>query len=34
MEDELSKCRQENETLIFDLRDSKTKVAVLEESKA
>ena len=34
LEEELRRCKQENETLIFDLRDSKTKVAVLEESKA
>ena len=30
----LRKCRQENDCLIDDLRDTKTKVAVLEESKA
>lgn len=34
LEEELRKCKQENESLIFDLRDSKTKVAVLEESRA
>ena len=34
MELELQKFKQENEALIFDLRDSKTKVAVLEEKKA
>ena len=34
MEQELQKYKQENESLIFDLRDSKTKVAVLEENKA
>lgn len=34
LEQELTKCRQENESLIFDLRDSKTKVAILEEQKA
>ena len=33
MEEELAKCRQENESLIFDLRDSKTKVAMLEEKR-
>ena len=34
MEQELQKCKEENDCLIFDLRDSKTKVAVLEEKKA
>ena len=34
LEEELRRCKQENESLIFDLRDSKTKVAVLEENKA
>ena len=34
LQEELAKCRQENESLIFDLRDSKTKVAILEEQKA
>ena len=34
LEKDLQKCRSENEDLIFDLRDSKTKVAVLEENKA
>ena len=34
LEEEQRRCKQENESLIFDLRDSKTKVAVLEESKA
>ena len=34
MKEELRKCKLENEALIFDLRDSKTKVAVLEEGKA
>ena len=27
-------CKKENESLIDDLRDSKTKVAVLEEKRA
>lgn len=34
LEKVLQKCRSENESLIFDLRDCKTKVAVLEENKA
>ena len=34
LEEDLRRCKQENESLIFDLRDSKTKVAVLEENKA
>ena len=34
MEQELAKFQEENDSLIFDLRDSKTKVAVLEENKA
>ena len=34
LEKELEKCRSENDSLIFDLRESKTKVAVLEENKA
>ena len=34
LEEELRRCKQENESLIFDLRDSKTKVAMLEEKKA
>ena len=34
LEGELKKCKSENESLIDDLCDSKTKVAVLEESKA
>ena len=31
LQQELIKCQQENESLIFDLRDSKTRVAILEE---
>lgn len=34
MEIELKKCKKENEILIDDLCDTKTKVAVLEENKA
>ena len=34
MKGELKKCQSENDSLIDDLRDTKTKVAVLEESKA
>ena len=34
MELELVKCKEENDSLIFDLRESKTQVAVLQESKA
>ena len=34
LEAELLKCKQENNSLIDDLRDTKTKVAVLAESKA
>ena len=34
LEEDLERCRRENENLIDDLRDSKTKVAVLEEGKA
>ena len=34
LQQELIKCQQENESLIFDLRDSKTRVAILEEQKA
>lgn len=34
LEAELKKCKSENESLIDDLCDSKTKVAVLEESRA
>ena len=34
LEQELKKCKLENDSLIDDLRDSKTKVAVLEENKA
>lgn len=34
MEHELNKCKKENDCLIDDLRESKTRVAVLEESKA
>ena len=34
LQEELSQCKKENESLIDDLRDSKTKVAVLEEKKA
>ena len=34
LEAELRKCKQESDSLIDDLRETKTKVAVLEESKA
>ena len=34
MEIELKNCKKENEILIDDLCETKTKVAVLEESKA
>lgn len=34
LQDELSKCRTENESLIFDLRECKTNMAFLEEKKA
>lgn len=34
LSNELKKYKQENESLIDDLRETKTKVAVLEESKA
>ena len=34
LEQELNKCQQETDCLIDDLLDSKTRVAVLEESKA
>lgn len=34
LQDELSKCKTENESLIFDLRECKTKMAFLEEKKA
>ena len=34
MEHELNKFKKENDCLIDDLRESKTRVAVLEESKA
>ena len=34
LQEELDRYKKENESLIFDLRDSKTKVAVLEEKKA
>ena len=34
LQDELRKCRTENESLIFDLRECKTRMAFLEEKKA
>ena len=34
LQDELGKCKTENESLIFDLRECKTKMAFLEEKKA
>ena len=34
LQEELSKCKTENESLIFDLRECKTKMAFLEEKKA
>ena len=34
LQGELSKCKTENESLIFDLRECKTKMAFLEEKKA
>lgn len=34
LEEELQRFKRENDSLIDDLRDSKTKVAVLEEGKA
>ena len=34
LQDELGKCKNENESLIFDLRECKTKMAFLEEKKA
>ena len=34
LQEELRKCRTENESLIFDLRECKTKMAFLEEKKA
>ena len=34
LQEELGKCKTENESLIFDLRECKTKMAFLEEKKA
>ena len=34
LQEELAKCKTENESLIFDLRECKTSLAFLEEKKA
>lgn len=34
LQDELGKCKTENEELIMDLRECKTRMAFLEEKKA